>query len=72
MKGYEHTMANTPKTPAANLQAINKFNKEKSTVITMRLNNRTDADILERLDTLTESKQGYIKRLIRADMTAHS
>jgi len=71
MKGAEHTMENTPKTSAANLRAINKFNKEKTTVITMRLNNKTDADILERLDTLSESKQGYIKRLIRADMASN-
>jgi len=63
-------MANMPKTPAANLRAINKFNKEKTTVITVRLNNKTDADILERLETISESKQGYIKRLIRADMVS--
>ena len=64
-------MADTPKTPAANLRAINKVNREKTTVITMRLNNKTDADILERLDTISESKQGYIKRLIRADMESN-
>lgn len=64
-------MAETPKTPAANLRAINKFNKEKTTVITLRLNNKTDADILERLVTISESKQGYVKRLIRADMEAN-
>ncbi len=65
-------MADTPRTPAANLRAINKFNKEKTTVITVRLNNKTDADILEQLDTISESKQGYIKRLIRADMASHT
>ncbi len=65
-------MADTPKTPAANLRAINKFNKEKTTVITVRLNNKTDADILEQLDTISESKQGYIKRLIREDMAFHN
>ncbi len=63
-------MADTPKTSAANLRAINKFNREKTTVITVRLNNKTDADILEQLDTISESKQGYIKRLIRADMAS--
>ncbi len=65
-------MADTPKTPVANLRAINKFNKEKTTVITVRLNNKTDADILERLNELSESKQGYIKRLIRADMASRA
>jgi len=65
-------MADTPKTPAANLRAINKFNREKTTVIMVRLNNKTDTDILERLDTISESKQGYIKRLIRADMASRT
>ena len=61
----------TPKTPAANLRAINKFNKEKTTRVTVRLNKNTDADILAHLETLSESKQGYIKRLIRADMASN-
>ena len=33
----------------------------------IKLNNRTDADIIEQLDR-TENKQAYIKRLIREDM----
>ena len=59
-----------PKTPAANLRAINKFNKEKTERVFVRLNKKTDADILAHLETLSESKQGYIKRLIRADMAS--
>lgn len=35
--------------------------------VVMNLNLNTDADILERLAQV-ESKQGYIKRLIREDM----
>lgn len=59
---------NTPKTPACDRRAIKKFNKEKTTVVSLRLNKNTDADILAHLDGLSESKMGYIKRLIRADM----
>lgn len=63
-------MTDKPKTPAANLRAINKFNKEKTERVFVRLNKNTDADILAHLETLSESKQGYIKRLIRADMAS--
>lgn len=34
----------------------------------IKLNCRTDADIIERLETLTESRMGYLKRLIREDI----
>lgn len=61
-------MGEKPKTPASNLKAIQKFNKEKTTMIYLRLNKKTDADILAHLDEISESKMGYIKRLIRADM----
>ena len=33
----------------------------------MKLNKKTDADILEKLESV-DSKQGYIKELIRADL----
>ena len=38
--------------------------------ISLKLNKGTDADILERLEQVP-SKQGYIKRLIRADIAKH-
>ena len=49
------------------IKAVNKFNKEKTKVIPVRLNFKTDADILSHLETVS-SKMGYIKKLIRADM----
>lgn len=55
------------KTSASQLKAIDKYNKEKTTSITIRLNNKTDADILSKLDTV-DSKAGYIKSLIRKDI----
>lgn len=38
--------------------------------VKMKLNNRTDADIIAHLDSL-DNVQGYIKSLIRADIAAH-
>lgn len=49
------------------IRAVNKFNKEKTKSVQIRLNMNTDADILAKLDSV-ESKMGYIKRLIREDM----
>lgn len=44
-----------------------KWDRENTTVVTMKLNRNTDADILEKLSSVP-SKQGYIKELIRADI----
>ena len=44
---------------------------KKTTRIRVKLNKGTDAGILERLEQVP-SKQGYIKRLIRADIAKHA
>lgn len=44
-----------------------RWDKENTVVVTMKLNKKTDADILEKLESV-DSKQGYIKELIRADL----
>lgn len=54
-------------TPKSNLKAIDKFNKEKTNVVSVRLNKNTDADIIEKLNSVP-SKMGYIKDLIRKDI----
>lgn len=51
----------------AQIKAVNKFNKEKTKCVNLRLNLKTDADILEKLDNVP-SKMGYIKELIRNDI----
>lgn len=51
----------------AQIKAANKFNKEKTKCIQIRLNKNTDADILEQLEKVP-SKMGYIKQLIRNDI----
>ena len=51
----------------AEIKAINKFNKEKTKSVQLRLNLKTDKDIIEKLDSVP-SKMGYIKQLIRKDI----
>lgn len=55
------------KTSDSNLRAIQKFTKEKTVSVNLRLNKSTDADIIAKLESVP-SKMGYIKALIRADM----
>lgn len=50
------------------IKAVEKFNREHTSVTQLRLNHNTDADILEKLAKISESKMGYIKRLIREDI----
>lgn len=47
--------------------ASNKYNKENTTQVILRLNKKTDDDIIEALSKV-DSKQGYIKDLIRLDI----
>ena len=51
----------------ADSQAKRDWMKANTTVITIKLNNRTDADILEHL-TNVYNRNGYIKQLIREDI----
>jgi len=52
---------------AAHNRATAKYDAANTTRVAIKLNNKTDADILAYLDQL-DNKQGYIKDLIRADM----
>ena len=51
-------------------RASQKYQREKCRKITVQMNKRIDADILDWLDSLP-NKAGYIKDLIRADMEKH-
>ena len=48
-------------------RAVARYDKTHTKFVIMKLNIKTDADILKRLDEVG-NKQGYLKRLIRADM----
>lgn len=54
-------------TSDAKIKANNKFNKANTRMVSLRLNYKTDSDIIEKLDSV-ESKMGYIKSLIRKDL----
>ena len=49
-------------------RAVKKYDSANTTQFHLKLNNKTDADIIRVLKE-TENAQGYIKQLIRDDMT---
>lgn len=48
-------------------EAKTRWDKENTTVVTMKLNNKQDAEIIAKLKSVP-NKQGYIKGLIEADI----
>ena len=48
-------------------KASDKYDRANTTRVFIKLNNKTDADILKKLEGVS-NKQGYIKELIRADI----
>ena len=54
---------------AAQLKAGYKYDKSNTTQYRLKLNNKTDMDIISCLESVP-NKQGYIKQLIRADIAA--
>ena len=51
----------------AQIKAVYKYDREHTRQVHLKLNRRTDVDVLEKLDSVP-NKQGYIKGLIRADL----
>jgi hypothetical protein len=51
----------------AQIKAQAKYDAKNTRQLHLKLNRRTDCDVLEKLDSVP-SKQGYIKALIRADL----
>ena len=51
----------------AQLKAQSKYDRENTRSIVLKLNLRSDADILAKLDE-AENRQGYVKELIRQDI----
>lgn len=48
-------------------KAVKKYDSENTVFIGLKLNRKTDADIIKRLE-IESNKQGYIKQAIRNDM----
>lgn len=55
----------------AQLRAQAKYDAKATKQIKFKFNLTTDADILEKLDSV-DNKQGYIKELIRADINGQA
>jgi hypothetical protein len=56
-----------PKTSRAQLEAVKRYNNAHTRTITIRLNYRTDADILEWLEDV-DNIAGAVKRAIRSQI----
>lgn len=54
-------------TSEARKRAVKKYDAANTVQVTLKLNKKTDADILERL-AKCPNKQGYIKELIRCEI----
>ena len=54
-------------TSEAQKRASQKYDAENTKGLYLKLNIKTDADVIERLDEV-KNKQGYIKDLIREDI----
>lgn len=54
----------------AKIRAINKYNRDNTKCVLLRLNLSTDKDIIGKLDSVL-SKMGYIKKLIRKDIKSN-
>lgn len=59
-------MAN--KSTESQIKASIRYNKENTVQISLKLNRSTDADLIDSLNRIA-NKQGYIKELIRRDIT---
>jgi len=54
-------------TSKAQIKASNKYNRDNTVTYCLRLNIKTDKDIIDKLAE-ESNKQGYIKALIRSDI----
>lgn len=58
----------TRKSTDAQLKASRKYDQQNTRLIQLKLNKKTDSDILDFLDGL-DNRQGYIKELIRKQIS---
>ena len=65
--GYDRLEAEGKMTSEARKRATAKYDKTHTKQVMLKLNLVTDADVIERLDTVP-NRQGYIKKLIREDI----
>ena len=58
-------------TSKAQLRAQEKYDKDNTVQVKLKLNKKTDADLISWLDDIS-NKQGYIKELIRSDIRVNN
>lgn len=63
-RGFKQVIPST----AAEKRASMKYEKENTVQISLKLNKKYDADIIDFFSTLDESKLGFIKKAIRNEM----
>lgn len=51
----------------AQIKAVRRYDDANTIKVALKLNKKTDADVIQRLQECG-NKQGYIKKLIRADL----
>lgn len=56
-----------PKTNEKKLAYLKQYDRERTMMLSVKLNRGTDADIIDHLSAI-DNRAGYIKELIRADM----
>lgn len=61
------TLRSNEVTNMGKYESQERYDKENTVQIRLKLNVKTDADIIEKLNSV-EKKQTYIKALIRADI----
>ena len=54
--------------PKSKVRWLAEHRKERTKRYLLEYHQVHDADVIAKLDSLTESKQGYIRRLIREDI----
>lgn len=60
-------MNNTNNISTSISKTVNRYNKKNTKVVPIRLNYKSDMDILDKLSSV-DSMAGYIKKLIREDI----
>ena len=66
-----NTAAAEPKTPASQRRAMAKYDASHAVMVSIKLLDHLDGDIIAQL-AKQESKQGYIKALIRRDISGNN
>ena len=57
-------------TSEAQKRASRRYDRENTMIVTLKLNKKYDADIIEYLEKTVDNRQAYVKELIRRNIEA--